>query len=62
MKYDTAGKYKSTYKFEKKSSTFHLYFVNCLEMYTIVEKNVCHQANSWQVMHEAKRYRDNCER
>lgn len=26
------------YKFEKKSSTFNWYFVNCLEMYTIVEK------------------------
>lgn len=38
MKYDTAGKYKSTYKFEKKSSTFDWYFVNCPEMYTIVEK------------------------
>lgn len=38
MKYDIVGKYKSMYKFEKKLSIFYWYFVNCFEMYIIVEK------------------------
>lgn len=38
MEYDIIGKYKSMYKFEKKLSIFNWYFVNCFEMYIIVEK------------------------